>query len=154
MVQKTYVDNINPLPHQQIFFSGVKYGNPIAINDHSLIAINSLKEYDVLLVTGIANPEPMCNFLISVCNNVSTLPFADHHPFTLNDIALIGRNFNTIASGKKIIITTEKDAMRLGDSALLSYINKLPFYYLPIEVYFINKQSEFDQNILKYVTKN
>ncbi len=154
LVQKTYADKINLLPHQQIFFSGVKYGNLIAINDHSLIAINSLKEYDVLLVTGIANPEPVLNFLKSVCNDVSSLSFADHHPFTLNDIVLIERNFNTIASGKKIIITTEKDAMRLSDAALLSHINKLPFYYLPIEVYFINNQNEFDQNIIKYVTKN
>lgn len=154
VVQRAYVDKINPLQHQQVFFSALKYSDLISIKDHSSISISSLKEYEVLLVTGIANPKPLKKYLERVCRKVFSLRFGDHHQFTHKDIVFIERNFNTIASTKKIIITTEKDAMRLQDSSLLSRVNQFPFYYLPVEVYFINNQTNFDQQIIKYVTKN
>ncbi len=153
-VQRIYARKINLQPHQQLFFSGLKYGNLFSLKDESTESIALLNGYEVLLVTGIANPKPLKKYLEGVCRNVLLLRFADHHQFTNADIRFIERNFNTIASTKKIIITTEKDAMRLQDLTLSTSINQLPVFYLTVEIEFINKQSEFDQHIINYVTKN
>ena len=154
VVQKVYIDKINPLSHQQVFFSSYQYNNLVSLNEDLSLSLESLKEYEVLLMQGIANPKPMKKFLDSVCNKVHLLRFPDHHQYNREDLNFIERNFNIIASAKKIIITTEKDAMRLRDVSLSVQVNQLPIYYLPIQVYFINKQIEFNQHIKNYVKKN
>ena len=69
----------------------------------------------------------------------------------------ITKQFNEIISPKKIVITTEKDAMRLKDKRLFPLLEDIPVFYLPIEVKFHNGGEEeitFDQTILKYVQSN
>ena len=58
-----------------------------------------------------------------------------------------------IASGLyTVIITTEKDAMRLDKPGLIEVLNKLPMYYIPIEITFDEKEKEeFDKLINEYV---
>ena len=89
--------------------------------------------------------------------------FEDHHNFTKKDIDLIASKTKQSESGNTIVVTTEKDAMRL-----IEYMRKNPsddvefirnryqdFYVLPVEVKFMKeKQDEFNQIILSYVQKN
>jgi tetraacyldisaccharide-1-P 4'-kinase len=47
-----------------------------------------------------------------------------------------------------IILTTEKDYVKLIGPALEDLVSALPFYYLPIEVCFLFGQQEaFDKNL-------
>ena len=153
-VQKKCIDKIKPLPTQMVFFSGLKYRDPESLNNGSTLNLDTLKNVEVLLVTGIANPTSIKSFLSGICAAVYLLRFSDHHPYSREDIRFIERNFNTIASSKKIIITTEKDAMRLKESSISSHLNSLPVYSLPVQVYFLHQQKEFDQYILNYVKNN
>ena len=56
-----------------------------------------------------------------------------------------------IDSEEKLILTTEKDAARLG--VFENYFEGLPIVFLPIEVKFQGK-TNFDDLILKYVEQN
>jgi tetraacyldisaccharide 4'-kinase len=78
--------------------------------------------------------------------------YADHHNFTPAEIKEIIDSFNAIEDTNKIIITTEKDAVRLNTYA--AQLKDLPIFVLPIEVDFKNKREEFNEKIISYVTRN
>ena len=139
---------LNPLPHQQVFFSSVTYGHLKPVND-TLPPTSMDTDTDVLLVTGIAQPKPLYEHLVSKTKSVTHLPFPDHHHFTEADLTKVQKTFNTLSNSKKIIITTEKDVMRLVDTSL----NASPLYYLPIKVVFLNNAgATFDQSIWTYIS--
>jgi tetraacyldisaccharide 4'-kinase len=53
-----------------------------------------------------------------------------------------------------VIITTEKDAQRLGEQELLPLVKKLPVLVLPIGINFLNNgQQQFDKLVTEYVRK-
>jgi len=68
------------------------------------------------------------------------------------DIELLEKSFGDITNKNKIIITTEKDAMRLENLNLREKLKKLPLYFIPIEIAFHQKdQEDFNRYILNYV---
>lgn len=106
-------------------------------------------QWTVVLVTGIANPAPLLDYVFSLGVTIKHLPFADHHDFTKRDIGNIKKNFDRIDSDKKIILATEKDAMRLSENDMGVYAPF--FYYLPIAIDFDEKdKTEFDDLVGKF----
>ena len=78
--------------------------------------------------------------------------YPDHHSFSVRDIQKVIRAFDKILSKTKMVVTTEKDMVRLLHPEILDLIRHLPFCYLPIEVKMhSNNQETFDQYILNYV---
>ena len=61
------------------------------------------------------------------------------------------KRFAELPGENKLILTTEKDAMRLQSKALETYLHDLPLYYLPISVKFVQEENSFNQLILDYV---
>ena len=87
--------------------------------------------------------------------NIVPIKFGDHHHFTKNDISNIQKIFNNIVTANKIILTTEKDAMRLKSAAYAEAIKNLPLFYIPIEIEFHNNDKQaFNEQILHYVRAN
>jgi len=138
--------------YQDLFFSTLRYSIPRQII--SGLVVDSLKDKDVLLVTAIANPEPLTEHLISCCNSVKRVLFEDHHNYTIADIKSILASFDSISSEKKIIITTAKDeskfiGMNLPDE-FSQYLN-----VIDVEIGFLfDQKAEFDKKIVGYVEKN
>jgi tetraacyldisaccharide 4'-kinase len=95
-----------------------------------------------LLLAGIAKPEPFFAYLKN--SNNECMRFADHHHFSENDISEIEKNAN-----KKIIITTEKDYVRLKGK-----LSQEQLFYLPIRSSFISGAEKFDKTIMNYVGKS
>ena len=63
--------------------------------------------------------------------------------------------FSNLIGNNKLIITTEKDLMRLSLPKISSLINDLPVFYIPIEINFHgDDKKNFDQQITNYVRKN
>lgn len=125
--------DINPVPGQAIFFTAIHYGSARHITSHASVQID--EHTDALLVTGIANPAPLKDYLEAQIHSYSMMHYGDHHIFTLDDWKDIKKRFNGMQASKKIIVTTEKDAMRL-----LKYENELrdlPMYVVPIEHQFL-----------------
>lgn len=149
-------EDLNPEPYQEIFFSYTKYGELIPFTEAaSKNCIEKPKSLSVLLVTGIAKPQPLYYHIKDSFNEVEHLKFQDHHNFSVADIETIKTSFNNLYGNNKLVITTEKDLMRLSLPKIKEQIDELPFFYLPIEVCFHGKdKEEFDTKILKYVRAN
>lgn len=131
---------------QKIFFSSIKYGDLLPVSNSRPEKIEN-----VLLVTGIATPEPLIRHLESNFN-LTHLKFADHHDFTDKDIGSIHQKFNTFASRDKIIVTTEKDFMRLREFKEVTD-GEIPWFYQPIEVK-IDNEEEFNNLLNAYVRED
>lgn len=145
---------INPRPGQALHFSYLKYGNMMPVFKKNKINIPRTIN-NILLFCGIANPYPLQEHLSTHCNNLIMIKFADHHVYTKKDIASIIDAFDDIFSKNKIMVTTEKDAMRLIDSPYFSQLKDLPLFYIPVAVKFHeSKGQSFDKQVIEYVGKN
>ena len=102
---------------------------------------------------GIANPKPFIEELKRRYPSVDFLPFGDHHAYKENDVKAVFNWFENLDGEKKIIVTTEKDAMRLTNSPYLCQFERVPLYVLPVSVRF-HEEEKFNEEILNYVRKN
>ncbi len=138
---------LQPELYQTVFFSTISYDENI-IGNIGKIAVNDLKDYKILLVTGIANCTPLVDFLESKKCDFKHLKFADHHFFTNSDKEKIKNEYAALEGPEKIILTTEKDYVRTFSE------NNDSIYYLPIRTKFIENGDDFDKIILNYVREN
>jgi tetraacyldisaccharide 4'-kinase len=113
---------LNLLPKQKLYFSFIGYEETLHGID-SKIDLNELKGKQVTVVTGIANPKPYLEHLEGTLELIH-IKYKDHHAFTIDEIEMI-RN-------KKLVITTEKDFMRLKEHHLSNV------FYLPIKTIFLD----------------
>lgn len=127
-----------------MFFTTIGYSEVLKSNQKGDIAINAIEGYEVLLVTGIANPNSLLTYLATKNCSFTHLKFPDHHQFKEKDLQKIKEAFEVIPSDKKIILTTEKDFVRLSEK-----IENL--YFIEISTTFIGKQERFDTLIKKYI---
>jgi tetraacyldisaccharide 4'-kinase len=154
--QAIFLSKLKPASSQLVFFSSLHYGNFISINSklNEPLAIQDRKLQNVLLITGIANPEPLKDFLNSQNINFIHLFYPDHYAFESSDIKKIEATFNNMESDSKIILTTEKDAMRLKGMSIHDEL-KNKIYYIEIQVEFRKDTTqEFNNKIYSYVRKN
>lgn len=146
------VNRLKLKPFQKVFFSYIYYCDPLPLMGSAPLPLQTVES--VLLVTGIADPEPMKQYVSRFCE-VSTIHFADHHRFTAADIRRIRRAYVQINSARKLILTTEKDAARLRELVDHEVMSGLPIYYLPIEVRIHqNNDMSFDQTVKTIVHDN
>ncbi len=123
-----------PVP---VFFSFIDYDSEV-YNEFESKNVMDIRGVDKLLLAGIAKPEPFFAYLQAEKN--VKMEFPDHHSFSDKDISEI-KNKAT----NKLIITTEKDYVRLKNQNLKS------LFYLPIKSSFISKGDDFNKIILNYV---
>jgi tetraacyldisaccharide 4'-kinase len=147
--------------HQHIFFSFFKYDELVRLSHKHVSSIFFStsyyfeKRFAILLVAGIANPSGMFDYLRRRTDKIDTMFYSDHHRFTISDMNDIKEKFKNILSPNKIIVTTEKDAMRILSPELEQEVEHLPIFYLPIRVAFHQPDEEkFDKIILDYVREN
>lgn len=153
---RNIVKDVKPLAHQQVFFSYIKYGELYSISNpnEKIDTLKDLFRYRVISFAGIANPSPMINYLKEYSAEVRHLPFSDHHDFSAKDLEDIGRYYNSLEGGNKIMVTTEKDFMRLRNHSIWSIAERMNIFVLPIEITFKDKEEDFNNLILKYVRTN
>lgn len=141
-----YISRIRPERGQKVFFSSIGYDENV-YGREKMLPDNNLNYYDILLITGIANPKPLLNHLAKFSQRVKHLKFRDHYNFTDADIKNILAEYKKLGE-YKLILTTEKDFVRLKT---FDYLRDL-VYYWPINVV-IDKKEEFNQEILNFVNK-
>ena len=142
------IEEICPKEHQQIFFTTTEYSLPYHIVTHEQRALSQQDE--VLLVCGIANPAPLKQYLSEHASAYYQLDYSNHYIFRIDDLKDIRKKFSDITANKKIIITTEKDAVRLlkfSDQLL-----QLPLYVLPVKHRFLfGEDEQFDKKIVDFI---
>ena len=137
-----------------VFFSFVTYGLPIPLfKNLPVLRFNQINT--IVLFSGIANPYPLEQYLKRLCSELVSIHFTDHHQFTEKDILSVKTKYEEQFTHKKVLLTTEKDAMRLLDPSLVNLLSSIPVYYLPIEVSFhFGEREKFDKIVLDFVTKS
>ncbi|WP_336622735.1 tetraacyldisaccharide 4'-kinase [Wenyingzhuangia sp. 2_MG-2023] len=138
--QQNILRKIAPNKNQQVYFTKITYAD--SVFGTSEISLKDLKDSEsegVVLVTGIAKPKPLMDYLTFLGIEFEHLKFSDHHNFSVKELGEIHEK-----SISKKIITTEKDYVRLQDE-----IDNL--YYLPIEIQFLNRSDVFDTAILDFI---
>ncbi len=135
-------------PGQLIFFTGIEYAKPYHIITKQEKEITTNDE--ILLVCGIANPTPLKNYLAAHSKAYYEQTFSDHHIFRIDDLHEIQKKLKDIQANKKLIITTEKDAVRL--EKFNEELLEMPVFVLPVKHCFLFKEGmQFDSAVNTYI---
>ena len=150
------------LPGQKLFYSCICYGTPQSWkapqsayqNAASADTTPSFAGQKVLLVTGIAHPEPLIRH-VEACGaaSVDALSFPDHHAFSRRDAELINSSYGQSAA--TCVLTTQKDATRL--QAIQKWLSPGLINHLLVQPITVRVEaapetpSDFNQTILQYV---
>jgi len=136
--QNAIKETLNLSSNQSLFFTFIEY-DEMVYSDIKAINVEQIKTMDKLLLAGIAKPE---SFFAHLKNeNDECLTFPDHHNFSESELIEIKQK-----ASDKIIVTTEKDYVRLKGSILSGQL-----YFLPIKSSFISEEDSFNKKILNYV---
>ena len=153
--QKLRLDN-----EQELFFTTYSYGTPEAVfpvkKRKEVPTFKQLRKSHagILLVSGIANPQPVLQFLQKIVKVHETMFFADHHEFTNFDIQTISARYHSIPANEKYVLVTEKDAVKLRELDVDEKLKKV-FLCIPIEVQFLARgEKSFYKRIDKFINKN
>lgn len=134
------INKVNPTQKQAVYFSTITYDHAI-YNDSERIELSTLTKPKVI-IAGIANPKLFIAEIYQDQDEVLIYP--DHHHFSNEDLKKI-----EILAGNKLILTTEKDYMRLKN-----HIDNSKLFYLPITTKIINNEEQFKQQLKQYVREN
>lgn len=152
--KRAVLDSVDERVYQEIYFSSIVYADLRSVNNPAqTLPVEQIRE--AVVVTGIANPKHLWNYLEKhniVCHKMA---FGDHYCFTSQDIDNIVAQYKKTNTSMKAIITTEKDAMRLRGNEKLK---EIPLFYIPIEINIHlekhQRGKDFDKKIIKYVREN
>lgn len=153
--QRIIKNKLDIRPYQNLFFTTIVYGEITPAVKGLTLFSDNMRKYTVLLITGIANPAPLVDYLKPQVGQIEHQKFSDHHNYTSTEIDQIITQFQNIESSKKLIITTEKDLVRLKSVKNVPDKFFEQLYYIPIEIKFLDRTRElFNRRILNYVTEN
>jgi len=148
-----FIEEINPFSYQQMYFTRYEYQMP-----YHFIHINNRLDLDqgqqVLLVSAIANTDYLLDYLEPKVGSIQHLEYEDHHPFTQEDLQYQKKVYDNMKGDNRIILTTEKDAMRLEPYRQQFYNWGINIYVLPIKVKFcFDEQEIFNESIKDFLRK-
>jgi tetraacyldisaccharide 4'-kinase len=155
--QRRCEEKLKPNPNQKLFFSSIRYGELISVSGKEKSSFFNTEYYfsrkfSILLFTGIANPMPLCDYLEEHTEEVVHMKFNDHHSFSAEDLKRIKEKFEDMGNKNKIMLTTEKDMVRLGRPELKPILQTMPVFYIPIETKFHqNNSGSFDKSVLTHI---
>ncbi|MDX9747574.1 MAG: tetraacyldisaccharide 4'-kinase [Paludibacter sp.] len=149
---------LKPQPYQEILFSRFRY-EPLRslFPDESPVNVepNRLKEYSIVLATGIVTPRLIVHELQDKCKELIAVNFPDHHNFTRQNLNLLERKLTKVDNPNKIMVVTDKDAVRLINNSNLSDSLKKHIFVIPVKVELLNDQTTvFTKKIIDYVREN
>lgn len=143
--QFAITEKLKPIKNQTVFFTAIDYNT--TLKGASSICLDEMRDFEVLLVTGIANPAPLTTFLEEKNINFEHLKYPDHYNFKSKDIQQINEKLDSFRSKNKLVLTSEKDYVRIFDK-----VKKL--HYISIKSTVINHKNDFDEKIKKYVEQS
>jgi tetraacyldisaccharide 4'-kinase len=142
------IAELKPAAHQTVYFTAIEYSTPYHL--FTKAEINFSQNADVLLVCGIANPNPLKEYLTARVRSYDMLRYQDHHIFDSDDLNDIKKQFDKIKSAEKLILTTEKDGVRM--QKFETELTHSPIYVLPIRHSFLFDEAEkFNAQVISFI---
>lgn len=150
--QSEIIQKISPYLTEKVlvFFSGIRYGAPKLVNQNIDFTFNQT----LLLVSGIANPAPFEKYCKEQFKVKKHIIYKDHHHFTEQDFIHIVNEYNDIQDVDKSILMTEKDMVKFQTLLGKEQFKTIPFFYLPIEIYFLNQANKVFDDLIENQCKN
>ncbi|MEP0713624.1 MAG: tetraacyldisaccharide 4'-kinase, partial [Algoriphagus sp.] len=113
-----------------VLFSSITYGRPFGLMNQTSITGK------ILLLTGLANDQPLVDYVRTKYDLLEVMSYPDHHDYGLSDFEKIRSKMNQYAAQKPVVFTTEKDAVKVKSNAPKGFLEEIPIFVLPIEVCF------------------
>lgn len=129
-----------------VFFAYIDYGKPVPVMERSGPVSNR-----IILVTGVANPDPLVRFLSGKHEIIKHFKFPDHHFFSAGEMDSMLNYFDQLDTGSFSVLFTEKDFYRITNTAYVKKLTRYPIYFQPITYKFVEYGKEFDQMILESI---
>ncbi|ADO76410.1 tetraacyldisaccharide 4'-kinase [Halanaerobium praevalens] len=127
---KNSLNKFNP-QNKGVFRAETQLESCVSVASQTEEKIDFLKEKKVFAFSGIGSPEAFQKSIEAAgAKLVSYKIFKDHYNYQKEDLLTLLDQYS--ASQADLILTTEKDAVKLFDFAEI--IGELPFYYLPISL--------------------
>ncbi len=145
---QSFVNQFPKMKSKQVLFSRMKYGVPRPVFNPGL-SFDS--DAQVFGFCGIARPASFQDHLEKHYSLKKFKFYPDHHAFTDADIATIRHDFGTFGVLSKMMLTTEKDAMRLLE---FQELKDEPIFYIPIEVEFIGENQNLTSTLLDFMNRH
>jgi tetraacyldisaccharide 4'-kinase len=154
IIRRQIIEDLKPLASQPVFFSYVCNETLVPLFDSEPLSISNTFVKSVFLLTGIVNTAPVEEYFRTRCSELILVSYPDHHEYTMDEMKELKQRFTDLHTKAKVIITTEKDAMRLADPEVAWLFKEIPFYYLPVAFEFHKEdKSAFNNLINEYVKK-
>lgn len=140
---RIFRDRLNLFPYQKLLFSQFVYQDlkplfPDEMQSQQPISLEELTPQDtILVVCGVANPRPFVRYLRTYQAKIKIKRYADHHHFSHADMDAILQKYDAMKGERRIVITTEKDGVRLVNNPYFPHKLRSVTYYLPIKVGFM-----------------
>ncbi|RAW01324.1 tetraacyldisaccharide 4'-kinase [Pseudochryseolinea flava] len=131
-----------------VFFTKIHYGEVVPFAGGIGKSINP----DVILVTGIANAQPMKQYVQQQYRLIEHVERPDHYDYNTKDFEELESLLKK--HPKASILTTEKDMVKLRSASFSGKNTQLPMFYLPIETEFIKNGEDFDAMIMNAVGRD
>jgi len=141
---------IQPRPEQRLFFSHYRYGSMYQLLYPS-VRINLHADMSVIVISGIARVGTLLAHVKEKAGYVKSIEYGDHHEFSKYEVAQLKEHYDRMEGTQKVIVTTEKDAVRLEKHRLYLQQNQLPVFVLPVSVTFGDDESTFKEYIQDFL---
>lgn len=155
---RIFAKEVDLIPAQDLFFSRYTYDAPRHVFSEFATKIRAPRleqlgdDAMLLVLCGIANPRPFVRYIKSFRPRVKVNVFADHHAYSRKDMELIHQRFNSMPKGRRFIMTTEKDAVRLLNNPYFPPELKPYIFFVPVRVEFVREEGNtFEASLLKFL---
>ena len=138
--------SIREFVEKPVFFTRIRYGQPTSFGR----AGQRLGDH-IALLSGISNPRPLEHYVGQNFKLKTHFNYSDHHPYRAADIERLQRYVEEHPGSS--ILTTEKDKVKLAAQEFEPMIQRLPIFYLPIEVDFVKNGQDFDEMVLNSIKR-
>ncbi len=156
ITRRIMAKDVRLYPYQDLYFTTMVYGQlcPVYPEAKPMDLFNDPRYMDILTVAGVAAPEYVIRHISQITSEVDSIIYPDHYNYTNEDIRKIMLRFDQLKNPLKIIVTTEKDTVRLRQLELPIEMRRV-LYYLPVQVKFLDREGkQFDKKILDFVGEN
>ena len=117
------------------------------------ITLHDLKHYSAVLISGLADPSNLERWAKRNAQEIEHIAFKDHHWFSDDDLDMIVSVFVKMKAEKKLLLTTEKDAVRLNKLFQNKKFADLPMYAIQHEMSFFEEdQVPFEKKINDFIS--
>lgn len=129
-----------------VFFTKIRYGEPVAFG-----RVQECGQR-VVLVTGIADANPIKNYIAKKFTLLKHFEWRDHHSYSEADMRKITESIKS--NPGTVIATTEKDMVKMNTTRFKAILDEFPFFFIPIEIAFLKNQADFDALVTNVLHKD